>query len=117
LAHRPHPSPNNNTHHGEQQQQQQQQQQQADSAPPHPQLGTICNDWQPNNRGIGGIANPFDAIIDLDHSQPPDRLWNFLEDEELDNRHLPQNLDDDIDAIWKWGGVISKRSARHRLRE
>jgi hypothetical protein len=49
------------------------------------------------NRGIGGLANPFDAIVDLNHPQPPDQLWNFLEDEELDNRHLAQNLDDDID--------------------
>jgi hypothetical protein len=45
------------------------------------QLGTICNDWQPNNRGIGGIANPFDAIdaiVDLDHPLPPDHLWSFF---------------------------------------
>jgi hypothetical protein len=42
-------------------------------------------------------VNPFDAIVDLDHPHPLDRFWNFLEDEELDNRQLAQNLDDDID--------------------
>jgi hypothetical protein len=55
----------------------------------------------PNNNQNIRANNPFD-IVDLEHGHaqpglPPDRLWNFLEEEELANRHMAQNLDDDID--------------------